>query len=312
MKGSGNVEPHQEHCDLRGAARARRHAGPGAGAGLSEPADHAGHPAAAGRHQRHHGAGGRRQAQHRARPADRDRKPRRRRQRHRRYPPGREKRARRLHAAAGLYVHPGNRPEHVSQRGLRSAQGFRADRPDRDRAGLAAGASERAGPQRGRADRDDESRKPGVPGRHPRHRHRQLPGLGAVRPAGRRGRAADSVQGFQSVDHRSRRRSRQGRLQSDPGVARRAGGRLDPGTGGNLAETLHVVSGPADRRRIGAARLRCGAELWAGGAGRHAAADHRAAEQGAAGGARHRRGQEAAAPGRRRADADARRRSTPP
>ena len=60
------------------------------------------------------------------------------------------------------------RPEHVSQRGLRSAQGFRADRPDRDRAGLAAGASERAGPQRGRADRDDENRSPafqvGTPG----------------------------------------------------------------------------------------------------------------------------------------------------
>ena len=59
--------------------------------------------------------------------------------------------------------------------------------------------------------------------------------VGAVRPAGRRGRAADSVQGLQSVDHRSRRRSRQGRLQSDPGVARRARGRLDPGAGRNLA-----------------------------------------------------------------------------
>ena len=73
-----------------------------------------------------------------------------------------------------------------------------------------------------------------------------------------------------------------------------------------------VVSGPADRRRIGAARLRRGAELRAGGAGRHAAADHRAAEQGAAGGARDRRGQESGstrkAPSRRRP----RRRSTPP
>ena len=47
---------------------------------------------------------------------------------------------------------------------------------------------------------------PRVPGRHPRHRHRQPPGLGAVRPAGGRGRAADPVQGLQSVDHRSRRR----------------------------------------------------------------------------------------------------------
>ena len=106
-------------------------------------------------------------------------------------------------------------------------------------AGLAAGASERAGPQRGRPDRDDEGRKPGVPGRHPRHRHRQLPGLGAVRPAGGRRRAADSLQGLQSVDHRSRRRPRQGRLQSDPGVARRARRRLDPGAGRDLAETLH-------------------------------------------------------------------------
>ena len=61
--------------------------------------------------------------------------------------------------------------------------------------------------------------------------------------------------GSQSADHRPRRRSRQGRLQSDPGVARRARRRLDPRPGGNLAQTLDRVSGPADRCRIGAARL---------------------------------------------------------
>jgi tripartite-type tricarboxylate transporter receptor subunit TctC len=49
MKGDGDVGSHQKPCGVHGAARARRHAGPGAGAGLSEPADHAGHSAAAGR-----------------------------------------------------------------------------------------------------------------------------------------------------------------------------------------------------------------------------------------------------------------------
>ena len=47
-------------------------------------------------------------------------------------------RARRLHAAAGIYVHAGDRPEHESQCRLRPAQGFRADRPDRVGAGAAA------------------------------------------------------------------------------------------------------------------------------------------------------------------------------
>ena len=103
-----------------------------------------------------------------------------------------------------------------------------------------------------------------------------------------------SPPGLQSVDHRSRRRPRQGRLQSDPGVARGAGRRPDPGAGRDLAETLHPVPGTADRRRIGVARLRRGPELRAGGAGRHTAADHRAAEQGTAGRARDRRGQAAA------------------
>src|SRR5262249_11902297 len=66
----------------------------------------------------------------------------------------------------------------------------------------------------------------------------------------------------------------------------------------------HPVSGLADRRRIGTARFRRGLELRPGGAGRNAAADHRAAEPGAARGAREQRGAKAPAPGGRRADAD--------
>ncbi len=62
--------------------------------------------------------------------------------------------------------------------------------------------------------------------------------------------------------------------------------------------------GLADGRGIRPARLRRGAELRHRRAGRHAAADRRQAQQGAARGAGHRRGEETARPGRRRAGAD--------
>ena len=119
---------------------------------------------------------------------------------------GREKRARRLHAAARLHLHAGDRPEHVSQRGLRSAQGFRADRPDRDRAGAAAGASERArsatcgeliammkaaSPSRSRSARPASARSTTWPS----VLFAQQAGVDA---------AVHSVQGLQSADHRSR------------------------------------------------------------------------------------------------------------
>ncbi len=75
---------------------------------------------------------------------------------------------------------------------------------------------------------------------------------------------------------------RQGRLQSDPGVACRSRRRLYPRSGGDLRQAFDADAESADARRIRPAGLRCDLELRLAGAGRHAAADRAKAEQGAA------------------------------
>ena len=110
-------------------------------------------------------------------------------------------------------------------------------------AGAAAGASEHDLPQRRRPDRRHA--------RHPRNRSRSAsPGVSTVNhlaavlfaPAGRRQAAVHPLQGLAAADHRSDRRPRQGRLQSDPGVARRARGQADPRARRHLAEALERCS----------------------------------------------------------------------
>ena len=78
--------------------------------------------------------------------------------------------------------------------------------------------------------------------------------------------------GSRAAQHRSDRRLRQGRLQPDPGVARRHRRQADPRAGGDIAEARSRVPRPADRRGIRPARLRRGADLRHRRAGRHAAA----------------------------------------
>ena len=119
--------------------------------------------------------------------------------------------------------------------------------------------------------------------------------VGAVRAAGRRRCAADSVQGLQAVDHRYVGGHVKVGFNPIPVSRARLEGKPDPRARGHVAAAFDRVPGSADRCRIGLARLRRGADLWAGGAGRNAASDHRAAQQGAARGARDRRGQEATA-----------------
>ena len=72
------------------------------------------------------------------------------------------------------------------------------------------------------------------------------PGIGTVnylacvlfRPTGGRQGRADSLQGLEPADHRYDRRPRQGRIHSDPGVARRARRRLHPRAGRDLPEAF--------------------------------------------------------------------------
>ena len=118
-----------------------------------------------------------------------------------------------------------------------------------------------------------------------RRRHRQLPRFGPVRAAGRRQGRADHREGLEPADHRYDGRLRQGRLQSDPGVARRARRRLYPRAGGDLRQAFDADAGSADAGGIRLAGFRRDFELRLAGAGRHAASDRRAAEQGIARGA---------------------------
>ena len=158
---------------------------------------------------------------------------------------------RRLHAAAGLYLHAGDRAEHVSQCRVRPAQGFCADRPHRLGAGPSARASEHAGAQRQRADRADQELHRAVPGRYARRQHGQPSRRGAVCPAGRRQAATHSLQRLAALDHRSGRRPREGRVQSDPGLARRARQRIDPRARRHLVAAIEHIPRPAHHRGVG-------------------------------------------------------------
>ena len=75
---------------------------------------------------------------------------------------------------------------------------------------------------------------------------------------------------------------RQGRLQPDPAVARRDRRQAHSRARRHLAEALGDISGPAHRRGIGPAGIRRRVELRHRRGGRHAAADRRQAQQGAA------------------------------
>ena len=103
-------------------------------------ADHAGDSIRAGRQHHDRRARHRRQDERVAGRKDRRRQPAGRR-RHRRHQGGGEERARWLHHRAGLYRHARHRPLALQERRLRSAQGFCADRPDRQCAELAGGES---------------------------------------------------------------------------------------------------------------------------------------------------------------------------
>ena len=127
----------------RDCDRGRRHAAAASGADLSEPPGHAGGAVPGRRRQRRAGAAGRRADEQDARPAGRGGEPRRRR-RHGRDPRDREEPARRPHHPALLHRHVRHQSDALSQCRLRSAQGFRRDRLDRDadqRAGVASVAA---------------------------------------------------------------------------------------------------------------------------------------------------------------------------
>ena len=177
---------------------------------------------------------------------------------------------RRLHAAARLHVDAGDRAAHVPERRLRRAQGLCADRVDRHGARADHRASERDLSQRRRPDRRDEGIQGTVPGRHAGRQHGESPFRAAVRPAGRRQGSIHSLQRLAAAEHRPDRRLRQGRLQPDPGVARRDRGQADPRARRDIAETIRGIPRPADRRGIRPARLRRGADLRHRRAGRHA------------------------------------------
>ena len=107
---------------------------------LSDARDHARHSLCAGRLDLDRRPRHRRQDERTARRKGRGRQPPRRR-RHRRHQGGRQERARRLHAGARLHRHARDRALALQECRLRSAQGFRADRPDRQCAELAGGES---------------------------------------------------------------------------------------------------------------------------------------------------------------------------
>ena len=240
-------------CDA-GAGR-RRAAGAGAKR-LSQQADHAGDRAAARRQQRHHGARGCRQDERGAGPAGRDREPRVRRKRHGHDPRRRPGTGRRLHAAARLHVDAGDRAAHVPQRRLRRAQGLCADRVDRHGARAHCWCI-RASPIAISPIWSPTCAPPRSRSRSARPASARSIILSALLFAQQAGVKLQYIpyKGSRTAEHRSDRRLRQGRLQSDPGVARRHRGQAHPRAGGDVAQTRGRVPRPADRRGIRPARL---------------------------------------------------------
>ena len=297
-------------CDSRTAPWRRPGDRTRIGADLSDPSDHAGRAVPGRRRQRRAGAAGRRADEQDARPAGRGREPRRRR-RHGRDARDRQEPARRPHDPALLHRHVRHQSDALSQRRLRSAQGFRADRLDRDADQRAGDASVAAGAIDRRADRlrQGQSRQDQL---RLRARNRR-PYLDRDVRAQRRHQAHQHpLQGQRQRHRRPARRPCLDDVPLDP-----AGDRADPGrhaqcAGGREPGALVAHPERADDCGVGRARLLGGHHLRARGAGGHAARDRRAAEQGAAGGARRRDAAQAARCRRRRRCCRARRRTTPP
>ena len=182
-------------------------------------------------------------------------------------------RARRLHHPARLYRHAGHRSEPLPQRRLRPAQGFRADRPDRHRAEHAGGASLVPGQIGRRAGRLCQGQSGQGQLRLGRRRHRQ-PCLRRIFRDRRRHQAhAHSLQGHRAGARRSARRPHPDGVRADSGHPREHQDRQAAHAGGDQRGALDAGAGGADHRRARRRRLRGGAALWPGGAGRHAAPD---------------------------------------
>ena len=124
-----------------------------------------------------------------------------------------------------------------------------------------------------RADRAHPKDQRAVPVRSARHRQRQSSRRRDVRARRQDQADADPLQGLESAGDRSDRRPRQDRLQSDPGVARRAS-RADciRALAVTSAKRSSQLPDVADARGTGTARLRRLAALRPVCAGRHAAA----------------------------------------
>ena len=281
-------------------------------AGLSQPADHADRAVPARRQHHHRRAHRRRQDERGARPVDRRRQPRRRR-RHHRHPRGREKRARRLHHPAGIYRHARDRAEPLRQCRLRSAHGFRADRPHRHGAEHPGGASLVSGAFGRRADRLCQGQSGQGQLRLGRHRHGQPRLRGIFRH--RRGHEDHPrpLQGNRTGDHRPPRRPYSDGVRADPGHARKRQERQAAHARGDQRGALDPAAGGADDRggRACPASRRCCATAWSRRPARRAPIIDEA-QQGAQRRARQRGRARAARDRRRRAAAVRRRRNTAP
>ena len=185
---------------------------------LSHPRDHARHSLCAGRQHLDRRPRHRRQDERVARRKGRGRQPPRRR-RHRRHQGGRQERARRLHAGARLYRHAGDRAVALQKCRLRSAQGFCADRPDRQCAEFAGGASVVPGQDRGRADRLCQGQSRQGQFRLRRRRHGEPYHRRIFCPLRRHHAGAYSLQGHRSGADRSAGRPHPDGVRADPGVA---------------------------------------------------------------------------------------------
>ena len=202
-------------CFLLGDLAGSRRSGRGFRPGLPDPSDRAG-LAVPARRQRLAGRAHRRREDERdARPVGRGGEPRRRRRHHRGAVRGQEP-ARRLHAAARLHRHAGDRAEPLSQCGLRAAQGFRRHRPHRLGPHHAGGASERSGAFGRRIDRLCEGPSGRGQLRLGRHRHRRPPGGRAARHHGGRQAHPCALQGHRPGHHRSAGRPYPDDVHPDP------------------------------------------------------------------------------------------------
>ena len=140
---------------------------------------------------------------------------------------------------------------------------FDADRPDRNRAEHAGGASFDAGPFGRRADRLCQGQSGQGQLRLGRNRHGQpcLRGIFRNTAAGVEAHP-HSLQGDRPRDHRPPRRSHSDGLRADPGHARKRQERQAAHARGHQHGALDPAAGRADDRGDRRARLRGGVALW--------------------------------------------------